>query len=278
MTSSKGNVGGLPKSSCCCLQTVGKCFAKWLPLRIAIMRSSSVFIVIVYIVSKSMSIRSLFTNITLAIVITTCMSKNTPIIKLFEDELKNLKTREFDYTSPAFKNFQSKVFYYLEFYQPIIIDNVKYDSLLDVRTQFKISRTEVIRRLRSWHYPTWISAIPTHEKRKPPPIIATVDGVEYRKVTDAAKLHQISRVVAMSRFQSPSWPTWNHTSHPKQDIGHSTVPRACSIDGISYKSLRDAARMLNTDPNTVFARINNPNYPNWQYKNVEEIITGSTSD
>ena len=90
----------------------------------------------------------------------------------------------------------------------------------------------------------------------------TINGVRYESENRAAKALNIGLGTVRHRLQSSNYPGYVSKHHPKKDCSNENlVP--CSIAGIEYESVRQAARALGISPYKVKHRLASFDYPDY---------------
>lgn len=99
-----------------------------------------------------------------------------------------------------------------------------------------------------------------------PTCACTIDGVDYASVNEACVTLGVGYSMAMNRIKSHYWPTWTSTEVRKVIVAREkkTKPRACTIEGVTYASITEAARELNISTGSVFFKLHSVNHPNWR--------------
>lgn len=104
----------------------------------------------------------------------------------------------------------------------------------------------------------------------------SIEGIEYRSITEAAKALNLSAASVAKRVQSSSFPDWfvinpddNLELVPEKQLRKTRVDqeRAVVIEGIRYESLTIAAKELNLSPLIIKKRVTSSLFPAWFYIN-----------
>lgn len=104
------------------------------------------------------------------------------------------------------------------------------------------------------------------QNRLQPITDCTIDGEYFDNILDACAKFNISLSVAVNRFKSHYWPKWQSEEIKKVITVREkkTKPLQCTIDGVTYVSIAEAARALNTSTGSVFYKLRSNNYPEWK--------------
>lgn len=95
------------------------------------------------------------------------------------------------------------------------------------------------------------------DRRKP----VSVNGVIYESVADAAKKLDVNYITAKwrTRNESKGWRYLTEDETPD----HLKSAHSCSVDGVTFKTMKDAALAHGIEPATAIGRFKSPNFPNW---------------
>ena len=91
----------------------------------------------------------------------------------------------------------------------------------------------------------------------------TVDGVRYESETMAAKTLEIGLMVLRTRLRSSNFPSYTSKHQTKVKRGKQVVPIPCTIKGVEYPSITNAARKLKTSDITIRNRLASSNFPDY---------------
>ena len=105
-------------------------------------------------------------------------------------------------------------------------------------------------------------------KKKP----CTIDGVHYESESVAAKTLGIYVGVLKGRLGSSNFPNYISKHHPKIKRRRRIPSISCSIKGVEYTSITDAARKLGRSPNLIFRRLQSFDFPDYVSANVPKVV------
>lgn len=155
------------------------------------------------------------------------------------------------------------------------VDGILYESVSDACKQLNVERREILRRAKDINYPTFIIDgvekidLKQHIYEQPGNSVV-VNGIVYKTISEAARIHNISRQTLKGRLKSKFWVNWYYENKPKGNAGITrkesfaqAVGTRVLIDGIIYASISTAARELNLTRDQVVYRINSANYSNY---------------
>lgn len=91
----------------------------------------------------------------------------------------------------------------------------------------------------------------------------TIDGVNYESKSAAARALGIYVGVLKNRLNSSNFPEYVSKHHKKIKHTKNTAPMPCTIKGIEYPSITNAARELRESPNTIYNRLISFNFPDY---------------
>ena len=99
-----------------------------------------------------------------------------------------------------------------------------------------------------------------------PTISCVIDGVNYTSIYAAGNALNMRYSVVTNRLKSHYWPTWTSTEVKKElkIREKKTKPLPCTIDGVDYVSIAEAARQLNISTGSVFFKLHSSKHPNWK--------------
>ena len=144
------------------------------------------------------------------------------------------------------------------------IGGIEYESLSAAAKGLGISLSTLKNRLLSPNFPDYASK---HYPKRPVEIKklpCTVDGTEYESLSAAAKDLGIGIETLKHRLRSPNFPDHISKHHPKRPLkSPERKTRSCTIGGIEYESLVDAAKNLGISTQTLGYRLGSSNFPGY---------------
>lgn len=90
-----------------------------------------------------------------------------------------------------------------------------------------------------------------------------IGGVHYESESVAARALGIHINTIRSRLRSSLFPEYVSKYHKKVKSTKNTIPIPCTINGIEYPSITNAARVLGKRPGTIHNRLISFNYPDY---------------
>lgn len=90
-----------------------------------------------------------------------------------------------------------------------------------------------------------------------------IDGIRYESINVAAKALKIDPARVRFRLRSSNFPNYTSKHHPKSKRKEITAPTPCTIKGVAYPSISDAARKLKTKHETISKRLRSSDYPDY---------------
>lgn len=90
-----------------------------------------------------------------------------------------------------------------------------------------------------------------------------VDGVRYESKSAAARALGIYVGVLKNRLSSSNFPGYVSKHHKKIKHVKRTAPLPCTIKGVEYPSIAEAARKLRISPDVVSNRLKSYDYPDY---------------
>ena len=96
-------------------------------------------------------------------------------------------------------------------------------------------------------------------KRQP----CTIEGVHYESESVASRALGIHLNTMRSRFRSSLFPEYVSEYHKKRKCTKKTFSIPCTIEGVEYPSITNAARVLGKRPSTISNRLISFNYPDY---------------
>lgn len=98
-----------------------------------------------------------------------------------------------------------------------------------------------------------------------------IEGVLYSSQTEASKKLGLNNSTLSYRLDTDSWSDWTRVV-PKNKVIKKNANPTCTveIDGVTYTSIKDAAKALGTSTSTVIRRLDNDAFPT--YKRLSERI------
>lgn len=99
----------------------------------------------------------------------------------------------------------------------------------------------------------------------------TVDGIRYESESVAAKALGVDVGVLKIRLRSSNFPNYTSKHRPKVKRRKKVVSTSCTIQGVKYVSVADAARKLGKSATTIFKRLRSFDFPDYVSANVPKI-------
>lgn len=145
------------------------------------------------------------------------------------------------------------------------IAGIEYRSINAASKKLKLSSDAIRRRLASLDYPDFVCAHilkkPFKKRDRKTQRPCCIDGIEYKSMKAASTALGISITGLRTRLRSSNFPEYISKHHPK--IQHKKVAISCSIRGIEYASITDAARRLKISYTALSNRLSSCNYPDY---------------
>lgn len=91
----------------------------------------------------------------------------------------------------------------------------------------------------------------------------TIDGVRYDSINAAARALGIYPSRVLFRIRSSNFPNYSSKHHKKVKREKIVSPNPCTIEGVEYPSISDAARKLKTQYETIRNRLESSNFPDY---------------
>lgn len=166
----------------------------------------------------------------------------------------------FDYPDYVSEKYPKKPSVSYEYKHPCIVAGVEYESVLSAAKELRISNNEIRRRLASFDYPGYVcNKIPKKiSKRKKRP--CTINGVHYETEKIAAKDLGIDIRTLRKRLMSSNFCEYTSEYHTKVESKPFTP---CSVAGVEYMSIRDAAKELGIYSHELKRRLYSDDYPDY---------------
>ena len=142
--------------------------------------------------------------------------------------------------------------------QSCTIDGVKYKSLTGAANDLGISLPTLRNRLFSPKFPGYMSEHYSKRLEKIKKYACVINGTEYESLSAAANDLGISKETLKYRLRSPNFPGYISEHHPKR---LERKAHSCTINGVEYKSLTEAAKDLGITGNVLKNRLRSPNFP-----------------
>ena len=182
----------------------------------------------------------------------------------------NYGTLQYRVRSPNFPEYVSKYCPKKEpkRYVSCSIGGVEYKSIASASKELKLSTYEIKKRLTCLDYPDYICAnIPkkpsTQFKNRHYPYIrypCTIDGVYYESEKAAAVALGLYTSGLKRRLRSPNFPEYVSKYRPKE---YRRASVSCSVAGVEYRSIGDAARDLGIHYGEMKRMLVSPDYPDY---------------
>jgi len=159
---------------------------------------------------------------------------------------------------------------------PVEIKGKKYLSMSQAAKELNVSRETVNYRCKNRRFPKWkfieetkISDCFTPEFSSMP-IKLEVDGIEFGSLSAAARKFKVDINIVKSRCRSLSYPTWICDKFEKQGPkdGRPGLIQI-EIDGIKYRSVNEASKVLKITRPTIKKRLNSEEWENYKILNSE---------
>ena len=164
--------------------------------------------------------------------------------------------------------------------KPCTIDGVHYESEHAANKALNLSIGTVHIRLKSTNYPEYKSKHRPKEKRKKRVYTrkprgykrcpCMVKGVRYESEFVAANTLGISTIKLRSRLRSSNYPEYISKYHSKIQRKRRFRFR-CTIKGVEYASVSEAAKKLKMNPNTLFNRLKSFDYPDYVCADIPKV-------
>ena len=159
---------------------------------------------------------------------------------------------------------------------PIIIDNIKYNSILEASKKLNIDRTKIRSRLKSSYFKNYLFIdnglnhkfnkfieIDPHLSKKEP---ISIDGIKYNSITEASnKINKPNDYITW-RLNSKHYPEWVYLNKDVELIDTGIPKRKCvSVFDKIYESISEASRQTEIDRNVLKYRLKSKNFPTYFY-------------
>ena len=160
--------------------------------------------------------------------------------------------------------------------QACTVDGVHYESENAVARALNIGLGAVRHRLRSSNYPEYVSKHhPKEDCSNERLVPCSIAGIEYKSTRHAAKELGISPYKVKRRLSSLDYPDYVCAGIPKKP----TTPAKsdgypCTINGVPYKSEKEAAEALGVYTSGLRIRLRSPNFPEYVSKHHPKKNTG----
>ena len=99
----------------------------------------------------------------------------------------------------------------------------------------------------------------------------TVDGIHYKSESEAANALGIYVGILKNRLGSSNFPNYTSKHHPKVKRRKKIPFISCTIKGVQYASVGEAARKLGKSPNLIFYRLRFFNFPDYVSAHIAKI-------
>ena len=90
-----------------------------------------------------------------------------------------------------------------------------------------------------------------------------IDGVRYESINAAARALRTDSSRVLFRLRSSNFPNYRSKHHRKIKREKIVSPNPCTIGGVEYPSISDAARKLKTHPERIRIRLRSSKYPDY---------------
>ena len=145
------------------------------------------------------------------------------------------------------------------------IDGIEYRSVTFASRKLKLSCNAIRHRLASFDYPEYVcpyiakepSRTGHGEDQKP----CSINGVDYASIKAAAEAFGMTIMGLRTRLLSSNFPEYISKHHPKIQRKKASV--RCSIGGVEYASIAEAARKFKISHTAVVNRLESCNYPDY---------------
>ena len=174
----------------------------------------------------------------------------------------NRRLASFDYPDYACDKISKKPSLPSKRKYPCTIEGVEYKSIMSASKDLGIPDHEMRYRLTSFDYPDYVCdkipkkpSAPSSHRRYP----CTIDGVCYESEYEAARALGLRTSGLRRRLISSNFPDYISEYHPKEERKIAYVP--CSVDGVEYRSIGEAARKLEIPYDEMTRRLVSSDYP-----------------
>jgi hypothetical protein len=163
-----------------------------------------------------------------------------------------------------------------KYYKPILIDDMEYESISLASRTLNLERSLIKHRLKSYNFQNYLykdnntnikngKFIDKLESRRKN---ISINGVEYKSVTDACKKLNKPHDYILWRLQSKSYTNWVYLSESitnKELETGSIKNKSVSINGIIYESISKAVERSGVDRQIMRYRLKSSNYADYFY-------------
>lgn len=149
------------------------------------------------------------------------------------------------------------------------VAGIEYKSVSSAAKDLGISYHEMKSRLASFDYPDWVCDDIPKKSFKPKTHPCTIGAVSYESESAAAKDLGVSVTLLKSRLRSFNFPNYNSKYRTKvKHRPRNTRATPCSINGIRYKSQKEAAKSLKIGVGKLRVRLLSSNFPEYVSQNI----------
>lgn len=143
------------------------------------------------------------------------------------------------------------------------IDGVDYKSEHEARKALGIDITELRKRLQSLDFPGYVSEHHLKKKFNEERYSCTIDGVDYKSEHEAIKVLGVGVRELRNRLHSPDFPEYVSKYRKKEHRNKKRGGFPCSVAGVEYKSITEAARELGIPHSKMIKRLFSFDYPDY---------------
>ena len=141
------------------------------------------------------------------------------------------------------------------------IDGVRYESEYAAAKALGISALALRHRLRSPNFPECTSSHHPKININPRGQSCIINGIRYVSETGAARTLGISLSSLLFRLRSSNYPEYVSQYRPKEERRRHSIP--CSIGGVEYRSIENAARNLGISDTSLRTRLASVDFPDY---------------
>ena len=146
---------------------------------------------------------------------------------------------------------------------PYTVDRINYESETAAAKALEIGLMVLRSRLRSFHFPEYVSKYHKKEKlRRIPSISCTIEGVEYSSISSAAKNLEMSANTISSRLKSSDYPDYVCADIPKEPP--KPIEYNYTVNGKKYRTLQEIGDMEGLTRERIRQKMNSPRHTAYQ--------------
>ena len=155
------------------------------------------------------------------------------------------------------------------------IKGVEYVSINAAAKKLKIKNDTISNRLRSFDFPDYIcDEYPKKPPKKRHP--CTIDGVEYKSIRSASRDLGISCYEIKCRLAYFDFPNYVCDKIPKKaHAPYKNSGNLCTINGVEYKSIPSASKVLGIPYGKIRRRLASFDFPNYMCDTIPKKVYGS---